>query len=203
MYVSSHLRGAFYQSSNTSLSRPPRGYDWKVIVDPTRSGDDPGFFYGRLFRMVDLQLDRDERSTWPDGIEFEHVHDRRRLIFREGSLFDLTHQKTLGRKPRIRHKKGKHLVKTKKNDISFPSQMRRFVLVRSKDLTGVSGTGVIAEGTLFSSGSAVIRWLRNPHAVGLYQTLQDVVTVHGHEGGTQIHFIDAPEKPGTAQGELQ
>jgi hypothetical protein len=49
-----------------------RGYEWKVIIDPTRKCDDPGLFYGRLFRMIDLSLDRDEISTWPDGIVFEH-----------------------------------------------------------------------------------------------------------------------------------
>jgi hypothetical protein len=38
-----------------------------VIVDPTRFADEPGLFYGGLFRMVDLRLDRDEKSTWPDG----------------------------------------------------------------------------------------------------------------------------------------
>ncbi len=76
------------------------------------------------------------------------------------------------------------------NSISGNVCMRRFVLVRVKDLTGVSGTGVVAEGAVFTDGRSVIRWLREPHAMGIYQSLGDVITVHGHEGGTRLHFID-------------
>ena len=35
-----------------------RGYVWKVIMDPTRVDDDPGMFFGRLFRMIDIHLNR-------------------------------------------------------------------------------------------------------------------------------------------------
>jgi len=78
----------------------------------------------------------------------------------------------------------------KTNQISSNSQMRRFVLIRVEDLTGVSGTGEVAEGTMFSCGLAVVRWLREPYAMGVYQTLDDVISVHGHEGRTQLQFID-------------
>ena len=78
----------------------------------------------------------------------------------------------------------------KPNHISSNSQMRRFVLIRAEDLTGVSGTGEVAEGTVFRSGLAVIRWLQEPYALGVYQNLEDVLSVHGHEGRTQLQFID-------------
>ena len=68
--------------------------------------------------------------------------------------------------------------------------VRRFVLVREKDLTGVSGIGVVAEGAVFSNGLSIIRWLREPHAVGMYQSVKDLIAVHGHGGATQIQFID-------------
>ncbi len=68
--------------------------------------------------------------------------------------------------------------------------VRRFVLVRERDLTGVSGVGVVAEGAMFSNGLSIIRWLREPHAVGMYQTVADLIAVHGHGGATQIQFID-------------
>ena len=70
------------------------------------------------------------------------------------------------------------------------SSVRRFVLVRDRDLTGVSGIGVVAEGAMFSNGLSIIRWLREPHAVGMYQTVSDLIAVHGHGGATQIQFID-------------
>lgn len=185
------------------LGRPDlRRYEWKVIVDPTRGREDPGLFYGRLFRMMDFVLDRDEVSTWPDGIVFEHIFNGNRLSFLDGRLHDLTHSKVLGRKRRVRRKSnlstethspgGKSLNNVTNID---PEQvyMRRFLLVRVKDLTGVSGTGIVAEGAVFTDGRSVIRWLREPHAMGIYQTLNDVITVHGHEGGTRLRFLDEGE----------
>jgi hypothetical protein len=176
-----------------------RGYVWKVIMDPTRVDDDPGMFFGRLFRMIDIRLNRDEKSTWPEGIVFEHVTSGCRLIYKDGLLMDLTNSKVIQKKPRIRNRsrrtgctnqtKGESMAR-KPNQISSNNQMRRFVLIRVEDITGVSGTGEVAEGTVFSSGLAVIHWLREPHAMGVYQTLEDVISVHGHEGRTQLQFID-------------
>ena len=176
-----------------------RGYVWKVIMDPTRVDDDPGMFFGRLFRMIDIRLNRDEKSTWPEGIVFEHIISGCRLSYIDGLLMDLTNSKVIQKKPRIRDRsrrpdcrnqaKGESMAR-KQNHISSTSQMRRFVLIRVEDLTGVSGTGEVAEGTVFSSGLAVIHWLREPYAMGVYQSLEDVITVHGHEGRTQLQFID-------------
>jgi hypothetical protein len=176
-----------------------RGYVWKVIVDPTRDKDDPGIFFGRLFRMIDIRINRDEKSTWPEGIVFEHITSGCRLTYKDGLLMDLTNSKVIQKKPRIRDRsrrsgcrnqtKGESMAR-KQNHISSTSQMRRFVLIRVEDLTGVSGTGEVAEGTVFSSGLAVIHWLREPYAMGVYQTLEDVISVHGHEGRTQLQFID-------------
>ena len=176
-----------------------RGYVWKVIADPTRKDDEPGMFYGRLFRMIDIRLNRDEKSTWPEGIMFENVTSGGRLTYQDGLLMDLTNSKVIQKKPRVRDRslrsvcrsdiKGKPMT-IKPNHISSNSQMRRFVLLRVEDLTGVSGTGEVAEGTVFSSGLAVIRWLREPFAMGVYQNLDDVISVHGHEGRTQLQFID-------------
>ncbi len=176
-----------------------RGYVWKVIMDPTRVGDDPGMFFGRLFRMIDIRLNRDEKSTWPEGIVFEYITSGCRLTYKDGLLMDLTNSKVIQKKPRTRNRsqrigcrnqtKGGSMTR-KPNHISSTSQMRRFVLIRVEDLTGVSGTGEVAEGAVFSSGMAVIHWLREPYAMGVYQTLEDVISIHGHEGRTQLQFID-------------
>jgi len=82
-----------------------RGYVWKVVVDPTRSGNDPGLFYGRLFRMIDIRINRDEKSTWPEGICFEHVCTYCLLTYKDGLLFDLTNSKEVERKKRVRDRK--------------------------------------------------------------------------------------------------
>lgn len=177
------------------------GYDWKVVVDPTRREYDPGLFFGGLFRMVDLRLDRDERSTWPDGIIFENVQTCQRLTFAQGKLFDLTHQQVLARKPRHRIRKGKPLIQNT-NSASKNNRMRRFLLVRAQDLTGISGTGVVAEGTVFTDGLSVLHWLREPFATGVYRSLADVIAVHGHEGATQVEFIDAQDSDLINVGDL-
>ncbi len=44
----------FSRVRNTPIES--RGYLWKVIADPTRKSNDPGLFYGRLFRVVDNRL---------------------------------------------------------------------------------------------------------------------------------------------------
>jgi len=195
------ITGHFFRGE-IKTTRDINGYDWKVIIDPTRSEDDPGLFYGGLFRMVDLRLDRDEKSTWPDGILFEHILTGQRLTFEKGRLFDLTNSKALVRKPRERTRKGKPMTQ-KVNQDSTISRMRRFFLVRLIDATGVSGTGVVAEGTVFTDGLSVIRWLREPYTMGIYRTLNDVLAVHGHEGGTQLHFIDESEMTPIPQGDPQ
>ncbi len=98
-----------------------RGYVWKVIKDPTRSREEPGLFYGRLFRMIDIRLSRDEKSTWPDGILFEHVTSGCRLTFDNGVLIDLTNAKIIRKKPRTRRyraKKDNHTSRTGKLPIT-------------------------------------------------------------------------------------
>jgi hypothetical protein len=69
--------------------------------------------------------------------------------------------------------------------------MRRFYFERAKDISGVSGCGKVAEGCLFTdTGQVVVHWLGCHGSVNLYNCLEDVVYVHGHEGGTKIVFDD-------------
>ncbi len=62
----------------------PKGYFWKVVVDPTRNGEEPGRFYGSLFRLLDILPTEDEVSPWPDGIVFEHIETGQHLTFSDG-----------------------------------------------------------------------------------------------------------------------
>lgn len=63
-----------------------------------------------------------------------------------------------------------------------------FKLIRDVDITGRSGTGIVAEGVVFSDGLAVLHWLREPYALGVYESLDALISVHGHEGRTRIEF---------------
>ena len=67
---------------------------------------------------------------------------------------------------------------------------QRFYLIRNHDFSGVSGTGIVAEGVMFSTGRAVLNWLNGVQSVGVYDSIEDLLTVHGHSGATVIQWLD-------------
>lgn len=68
---------------------------------------------------------------------------------------------------------------------------RRFVLERSEDITGVSGTGIVAEGIAFGDGRVALRWIVGEHrSTVTWDSLAAVEAVHGHNGATIVKFID-------------
>lgn len=67
---------------------------------------------------------------------------------------------------------------------------RRFHLQRLADISGVSGLGRIAEGCIFSDGTAVVRWLSACASTNIYPNWDAVMQVHGHGGATRIVFDD-------------
>lgn len=68
--------------------------------------------------------------------------------------------------------------------------MRRFNLQRNEDASGVSGVGVVAQGVEFDDGSCAMRWLTATASTAVYASADDLVTIHGHEGRTQLVWID-------------
>lgn len=70
--------------------------------------------------------------------------------------------------------------------------MRRFQLVRDIDVSGVSGTGVVAEGVEFSSGRVALEWKSEwPTSVVFHDRgMESVEHIHGHSGATRIVFLD-------------
>lgn len=80
--------------------------------------------------------------------------------------------------------------------------MRRFHLDRASDPSGVSGTGVVAEGIEFTDGSVALRWLSAWPSTSIYPDVATVETVHGHGGSTVVIWYDGPERaPADAGGE--
>jgi hypothetical protein len=67
---------------------------------------------------------------------------------------------------------------------------RRFNLVRHRDITGVSGTGVVAEGVQYSTGKVAVCWLGLFSSVVVWDSIEDAVRVHGHGGATEVEWID-------------
>jgi len=68
--------------------------------------------------------------------------------------------------------------------------MRTFILYRVTDVSGVSGTGVVAEGVQFSDGVCVCRWTTSTATTTTYASINDVESIHGHDGATRIIFED-------------
>lgn len=72
-----------------------------------------------------------------------------------------------------------------------PSSPRRFFLYRHTDLSGVSGTGIVAEGVQFTDGSVALRWRGpNPSTVA-WDNIERIIAVHGHQGSTTLVWTDA------------
>lgn len=65
-----------------------------------------------------------------------------------------------------------------------------FELHRDVDESGVSGTGVVTEGVVFSDGTAAMRWLTTHSSTCIYTSIDDVVTIHGHDGRTRLVWLD-------------
>ena len=72
------------------------------------------------------------------------------------------------------------------------NSLRRFVLQRDRDLTGVSGTGIVAEGVEFSNGLVALTWTSQwPTSVVFHERgIESVQAIHGHSGATRIVWLD-------------
>jgi hypothetical protein len=69
--------------------------------------------------------------------------------------------------------------------------MRRFRLVREVDVSGISGTGVVAEGVLLSNGMCVVSWFGEWGTTVLHHRgLASIEYIHGHGGLTRVIWLD-------------
>lgn len=67
---------------------------------------------------------------------------------------------------------------------------RTFELVRHEDVSGVSGTGVVAEGCQFTDGSVALRWHGQNAATSVWPDLDALLAVHGHGGKTVVRWFE-------------
>lgn len=65
--------------------------------------------------------------------------------------------------------------------------LRTFELHRDDDETGISGTGVVAEGVQFSDGPVALRWIVGEYrSTVVWPDVESVEAIHGHNGRTRI-----------------
>lgn len=73
-------------------------------------------------------------------------------------------------------------------------KIQHFYLKRKVDVSGTSGTGIVARGVILPSGQAVLEWLTFHSSLGIYKNIEDVEKIHGHDGATEIVLGDPPLK---------
>jgi len=61
-----------------------------------------------------------------------------------------------------------------------PQGIRTFTVCRRADETGVSGQGIVIEGTMHATGQAVVHWLYPPPrgSFAIFDTMEDFLRVH-------------------------
>lgn len=67
--------------------------------------------------------------------------------------------------------------------------MKIFNLVRHKDVSGVSGTGVVAQGVEFDSGKVVLTWLTEHSSIVVYDSIEAARAVHCHGGNSEFRDV--------------
>lgn len=66
--------------------------------------------------------------------------------------------------------------------------MQNFYLQRDKDISGTSGTGIVADGVVFSDGTAVLHWRGSLSSTAVYKSIEELEQIHGHKGATKVVF---------------
>ena len=75
-------------------------------------------------------------------------------------------------------------------------QARLFRLVRHTDVSGVRGTGTLAEGVEWSDGAVAVRWRgRWPSTSTWDGGVEALLAVHGAGGRTQVHWFPSGTPP--------
>ena len=74
-----------------------------------------------------------------------------------------------------------------------------FELVRDEDETGVSGTGVVASGIIWQDGKCAMHWHTAHTSTTTYDSLEDLIAIHGHNGKTRVQIDVSPAHAVLAQ----
>lgn len=67
--------------------------------------------------------------------------------------------------------------------------LRKFCLERLEDVSGKSGTGVVAVGAMLPSGLCFMEWCTPIKSVGIYHSIAELEALHGHEGRTLVKWV--------------
>jgi hypothetical protein len=91
------------------------------------------------------------------------------------------------------------------NPLPHRRTRQQFHLMRHRDLSGVSGAGVVADGVRFAGpwtfdfpdgllvmapGWCELRWRGDRRSTSLWQSIDTMMSVHGHDGATELVWED-------------
>jgi len=84
-------------------------------------------------------------------------------------------------------------------------EVKTFYVFRKEDVSGVSGTGVVAYGAVLPSGKVVLEWCSFHSTMTIFNNLEDLMKIHGHEGATEVIFgkPPLPKKPKKKKDNLE
>ena len=68
--------------------------------------------------------------------------------------------------------------------------MRRFILQRNENVSGTSGTGIVAEGVQFTDGTVAVRWRSMIASHVIYLNVHAAEQIDCHGGATRLKWID-------------
>lgn len=71
-----------------------------------------------------------------------------------------------------------------------PTCPKPFALFRHEDVTGASGTGLVATGVQFDDGTTVLRWRGETPSTVVWPSVEAAQNIHGHDGRTQIVWLN-------------
>lgn len=67
--------------------------------------------------------------------------------------------------------------------------MKNFQLQRDVDVSGISGTGIVADGVVFPDGTAAMHWRGEFCSTAIYKSIEELEHIHGHEGATKVVWL--------------
>jgi hypothetical protein len=82
-----------------------------------------------------------------------------------------------------------------------------FLLYRHEDVSGHSGKGVVADGTVFPGGKAVMFWRARPgkvQSMEIFDSIDELMVPHSHGGATELVWkataVPTPEQLAKLRG---
>lgn len=64
--------------------------------------------------------------------------------------------------------------------------------MRHSDVNGLSGTGIVAVGSLYPNGEAHMLWVSFKSSFELHKSVDAMMDIHGHGGATELVWGDPP-----------